>query len=182
MTSRNQSSFSKWEREPWEQGWIHAAQKFPNSSVAFLMVRSYYKYKATPKIQLLYHYLDYTCITYGTVPCLALFSSCTMWWIQDIIVSWRSVRACFTNDPLPIQIGQEYVIKLVKCNFQGGWLIQLIRSWYHASTNYRSQKQIALGPLGSRAFACVGPSLWNVNSSFKLSGVSWVFRVSSRSF
>ena len=48
--------------------------------------------------------------------------------IQDIIVSWRSVWACFTNDPLPIQIGQEYFIELVKCNFQGGWLKQLIRS------------------------------------------------------
>lgn len=70
----------------------------------------------------MYHYLDYTCITYGTVPCIASFSSCT------IIVSWRSVWACFTNDPLPIQIGQEYFIELVKCNFQGGWLKQLIRS------------------------------------------------------
>ena len=70
----------------------------------------------------------YTCITYGTVPCVTLqkiFSSCTVsaYTRYNKIVSWRSVQA-FTNDPLPIQIRQEYFIEIVKYKLQGGWFIQ----------------------------------------------------------
>ena len=34
--------------------------------------------------------------------------------------NWEFENQAFTNDPLPIQIGQEYFIKLFKCKFQGG--------------------------------------------------------------
>ena len=68
----------------------------------------------------------YMCITYGTVSSVTLqkYFHLVLWvHIQDIIVSWRSVQT-FTNDPLPIQIGQEYFIELLKCKFQGGLFIQ----------------------------------------------------------
>ena len=69
----------------------------------------------------------YTSITYGTVPCVTLqkvFSYiCTVSTYTRYNCEFEN-QAFFTNDPLPIQIGQEYFIKLFKYKFQGGWFIQ----------------------------------------------------------
>ena len=79
--------------------------------------------------------------------------------IQDNkIVSWRSVQA-FTNDPLPIQIRQEYFIKLVKYTFQGGLFIQFKIQY---QLRIKGPKIKCIKTLGHRTFARVGPaSLWN---------------------
>ena len=74
----------------------------------------------------MYHYLQVYNLWYCT---LCRFTKdifilyCDYITRYNIIVSWRSLQA-FTNDPLHIQIGREYFIKLVKYKFQGGWFIQ----------------------------------------------------------
>ena len=78
-----------------------------------------------------------------------------------IIVSWRSVRA-FTNDPLHIQIGQEYFIELLKYKFQGGWFIQFKIQY---QLRIKSPKAKCVKTLGDRTLAHVSQSLWNSHPS-----------------
>ena len=62
-----------------------------------------------------------TSITYGTVPCVTLqtvFSYCTVSTYTRYNCEFEN--QVFTNDPLPIQIGQEYFMELFKCKFQEG--------------------------------------------------------------
>ena len=114
------------------------------------------------------------CIYIGTVPCVTLqkyfhLVLCTVH-IQDIIVSWRSVQA-FANDPLHIQIRQEYFIKLVKYKFQRGWFIQF-------EIQYQL-RQSALRPLGTGPLLVLAQP--HCGTLFlQISGLSRVFRVSSR--
>ena len=95
--------------------------------------------------------------------------------IQDIIVCWRSVQS-FTNNPLPIQIGREYFIELVRYKFQVGWFIQ-----------FKIQYQLRIkGPETKCVETVMGTGPLHVLANhcgtlvLHLSGVSRVFRVSSR--
>ena len=102
----------------------------------------------------------YTCVTYGTVPSITLqkYFHLVLWVHIQVIVSWRSVQA-FTNDPLPIQIRQEYFIKLVKYTFQGGLFIQFKIQY---QLRIKGPKIKCIKTLGHRTFARIGPaSLWN---------------------
>ena len=105
----------------------------------------------------------YTCITYGTVPCVTLqkYFRLVLWvHIQDIIVSWISVQS-FTNDPLHIQIGQEFLIELVKYKFQGGWFIQFKIQY---QLRIKGPKTKCIKTLRDRTFAqIVSQSLWNTH-------------------
>ena len=106
----------------------------------------------------------YTSITYGTVPCVTLqkvFSYCTVSTYTRYNCEYFENQA-FTNDPLPIQIGQEYFIKLFKYKFQGGWFIQ-----FKIQYQRRTWPLLVLAPHCGTLF-------------LQLSGVSRVFRVSSR--
>ena len=103
----------------------------------------------------------YMCITYGTVSSVTLqkYFHLVLWvHIPDIIVSWRSVQT-FTNDPLPIQIGQEYFFELLKYKFQGGLFIQFKIQY---QLRIKGPKAKHIKTLGHRTFARVGlASLWN---------------------
>ena len=76
-----------------------------------------------------------TSITYGTVPCVTLqtvFSYCTVSTYTRYNCEFEN--QAFTNDPLPIQIGQENFMELFKYKFQGGWFIKFkiqyqLRAW-----------------------------------------------------
>ena len=84
-------------------------------------------------------------------------------------MSWRSVQA-FANDPLHIQIRQEYFIKLVKYKFQRGWFIQ-IKIQYQL-------RQSALRPLGTGLLLVLAQP--HCGTLFlQISGLSRVFRISS---
>ena len=105
-----------------------------------------------------------TSITYGTVPCVTLqtvFSYCTVSTYTRYNCEYEN--QAFTNDPLAIQIGQEYFMELFKYKFQGGWFIQ-----------FKIQYQLQAWPLLVLARPHCGTLF------LQLSGVSRVFRVSSR--
>ena len=83
-----------------------------------------------------------------------VFSSCTVHstYTRYIFVSWRSAQA-LTNNPLPIQIGREYFIELVKHKFQGGWFIQFEIQY---QLRIKRPKAKCIKTLGDRSFARVG--------------------------